>query len=86
MACCYAVFVGRKPGVYLSWQECQKQVSGYPGACYQKYPFLCSNKPMKKVDVVGKIEWKDVVLMIQFLTILVLCYKLMYTVVVCDLI
>lgn len=33
----YAVSVGRKTGVFLSWPECQKQVSGYPGAKYKSF-------------------------------------------------
>jgi ribonuclease HI len=28
----YVVFVGRKPDIYYSWEECNEQVSGYPGA------------------------------------------------------
>ena len=31
----YAVVVGRNPGVYTSWGECQKQVSGYPRAVFK---------------------------------------------------
>ena len=33
----YVVFVGRQPGIYLSWPECQAQVYKFPGACYQAY-------------------------------------------------
>nr|WP_256497984.1 RNase H1/viroplasmin domain-containing protein [Sinobaca sp. H24] len=28
----YVVWKGRKPGIYNTWPECQKQVKGYPGA------------------------------------------------------
>ena len=28
----YAVRKGRIPGIYRTWSECQKQVTGYPGA------------------------------------------------------
>ncbi|PYH78050.1 hypothetical protein BO82DRAFT_357647 [Aspergillus uvarum CBS 121591] len=31
----YAVALGRKPGVYLSWEDAEPQVNGYPHACYQ---------------------------------------------------
>lgn len=33
----YAVQVGRKPGVYQSWDECKKQVIGFPGALYKGF-------------------------------------------------
>jgi viroplasmin and RNaseH domain-containing protein len=33
----YVVFVGRKPGVYDYWPDCQTQVHGFPGNSYQGY-------------------------------------------------
>lgn len=33
----YAVAKGRKPGIYNTWDECQKQVSGFCGAKYKKF-------------------------------------------------
>ncbi|KAI9361402.1 hypothetical protein BD770DRAFT_470763 [Pilaira anomala] len=30
--CYYAVRYGRRPGVYTTWEECKKQIQGYPGA------------------------------------------------------
>lgn len=33
----YAVRIGRKPGIYRSWPECEKQVRGYSGAKYKKF-------------------------------------------------
>jgi len=33
----YAVYVGRKPGVYLSWDECKAQVDGFSGASYKGF-------------------------------------------------
>lgn len=33
----YAVHIGRKPGVYPTWSECEEQVLGYPGARYKKF-------------------------------------------------
>lgn len=33
----YAVKVGRKPGIYLSWEECKAQVNGYSGAVYKSF-------------------------------------------------
>lgn len=28
----YVVFVGKKPGIYLSWDECKAQIQNFPGA------------------------------------------------------
>lgn len=33
----YAVKKGRTPGIYMSWKECEQQVSGYPGAIHKKF-------------------------------------------------
>lgn len=33
----YAVKKGRKPGVYKSWDACEKQVRGFSGAVYKKF-------------------------------------------------
>ena len=32
----YVVWVGLKPGVYTSWDEASKQISGVKGARYKK--------------------------------------------------
>ena len=37
MAKYYAVKVGRKPGIYLSWDECKMQVDRYSGAVYKSF-------------------------------------------------
>lgn len=37
MAKYYAVKVGNVPGIYETWDECQKQVKGYPGAIYKSF-------------------------------------------------
>ena len=34
----YAVNVGKVPGIYNSWPECNSQVSGYKGAIYKSFP------------------------------------------------
>ena len=34
---CYVVFIGREPGVYYNWPDCQEQVHRFHGACYKKY-------------------------------------------------
>lgn len=33
----YAVKKGREPGIYLSWEECKKQVDGFSGAVYKSF-------------------------------------------------
>lgn len=33
----YAVKVGRNPGVYQSWSECEEQVKGFSGAIYKSF-------------------------------------------------
>lgn len=33
----YAVRVGYSPGVYLHWPDCQRMISGYPGASYKSF-------------------------------------------------
>ena len=34
----YAVKKGYRPGIYSSWPECQRQVSGFTGAVYKGFP------------------------------------------------
>lgn len=34
----YAVKVGRIPGIYASWPDCQKQVTGFPNATFKGFP------------------------------------------------
>lgn len=34
----YAVKEGKMPGVYETWAECEKQVKGYSGAVFKKFP------------------------------------------------
>ena len=33
----YAVRAGRSAGVFLTWAECQKQVTGFPGAVFKSF-------------------------------------------------
>lgn len=33
----YAVKVGKKPGIYETWAECQSQISGFSGAVYKGF-------------------------------------------------
>jgi ribonuclease HI len=34
----YVVWIGRKPGLYASWDDCKKQVDGFEGAKYKGFP------------------------------------------------
>ena len=34
----YVVWRGREPGVYATWEQCQKQVKGFPSAAYKSFP------------------------------------------------
>ena len=34
---CYVVYIGRVPGVYERWQDCDMQVNGFPGNRYKGY-------------------------------------------------
>ena len=36
----YAVKVGKTPGIYSTWGECEEQVKGFPGAIYQGFATL----------------------------------------------
>ena len=35
----YVVWEGRAPGVYDTWEECEEQVKGFPGARYRAFRF-----------------------------------------------
>ena len=34
----YVVWIGKIPGVYNSWNECQKQITNYPNAKFKSFP------------------------------------------------
>lgn len=36
----YAVHKGRTTGIFFSWEACEKQVAGYPGAVYKSFPTI----------------------------------------------
>lgn len=46
----YVVWKGITPGIYNSWQECEKQVKGFEGAQYMSFPSL---------DIAGKAFGKS---------------------------
>ena len=40
----YAVRKGFKPGVYTTWEDCQKQTDGFKGAEYKGFKLLTEAK------------------------------------------
>lgn len=36
----YVVWLGREPGIYLTWAECEAQVKGVAGARYKSFPTM----------------------------------------------
>lgn len=34
----YVVWIGRNPGVYSTWQDCQHEINGFPAAKYKSFP------------------------------------------------
>jgi ribonuclease HI len=36
----YVVWVGVRPGIYHTWEDCQMQIKGFPQARYKSYPTL----------------------------------------------
>ena len=36
----YAVGIGRNPGIYYSWNECEQNVKGFKGATHRKFKTL----------------------------------------------
>ncbi|ROT40306.1 putative ribonuclease H [Sodiomyces alkalinus F11] len=46
----YAVRTGLRPGVYLTWLECQKQTTGFPGATCKTQPTSHCNKSFLSRD------------------------------------
>ena len=54
----YAVQKGRSTGVFLTWAECQKQVTGFPGAVFKSFTtieeaetFVRGTAPVKEASV-----------------------------------
>lgn len=50
----YAVKVGKKPGIYRTWDECKKMVNGYSGAVYKSFATMQEAK-----DFIGANLNKD---------------------------
>lgn len=46
----YAISNGRKTGIYTSWNEAQKQVTGFKNANYKSYPSLTEALQAMKIN------------------------------------
>jgi ribonuclease HI len=46
----YAVKVGKVPGIYTNWPECQKNVTGFSGACYKSFSKRADAEAFIKVE------------------------------------
>lgn len=55
----YAVARGVKPGVYYTWDEAERQVSGYSRARHKSFKTLKEAKAFLEINGVG---WLDPVL------------------------
>jgi viroplasmin and RNaseH domain-containing protein len=81
------MFRGQKPDVYDSWGDCSEYVVGYNGVAYRNYVtwweaevayatfFEQHNKNCKPEQVAKFWNWKILVILVQFVVIVVLCYK-----------
>ena len=87
----YVVYCGHQTGVFSSQRECHASVNGFKGACYKGYkpeeealaayhnqkgaqgPVDC--KDIKKLDKTI-FSTMDIIIIVQFIIILVLLYKL----------
>ncbi len=69
------VWVGVRPGIYHSWEDCQMQIKGFPQARYKSYPTLAeaerafSEEPkkiptgsgQKKIETAPKgVKWNSI--------------------------
>ena len=50
----YAVKAGRNPGIYLSWDECQKQTKGFSGAIFKSFKERCDAENFIKGTVINE--------------------------------
>ena len=51
----YVVWHGLSPGIYDSWEECEAQIKGVPGARYKS--FLRSKKPPRHTAATPQNTW-----------------------------
>lgn len=56
MAKYYAVRVGKTPGIYLTWPDCQAQVKGYSGAVYKSFSTEEEAKRFIKIEPTVEVD------------------------------
>lgn len=54
----YAVRTGKKPGVYMKWEECKAMVHGFPGAVYKSFPTRAEAEKFVQGDMRGQQSGK----------------------------
>ena len=47
----YAVKVGKTPGIYKTWPECQANTSGFPGAVFKGFETLAEAEAFMNIEV-----------------------------------
>lgn len=52
----YAVKVGRKPGIYTTWSECNKQVNKYPRAVFKSFSTLEEAEKFARIKGISKAK------------------------------
>ena len=55
----YAVRIGRVPGIYQTWDECKKNVHGFPGAIYKGFKTLTEAEAFMS-DMDASFESQDI--------------------------
>ncbi len=50
----YVVWNGRKPGIYKTWAECEKQTKGFQGASFKSFPTLAEAEQAYNQGAVGR--------------------------------
>lgn len=55
----YAVRKGRKTGVFLTWAECQKQVTGFSGAEFKSFPTMEEARAFAGADTEPSVAEKQ---------------------------
>lgn len=55
----YAVKVGKKPGIYRSWDACRAVVHGFPGAVYKSFPTLAEAEAFLGADETESADVRD---------------------------
>lgn len=57
----YGVYKGVLPGVYDNWDDCKKQISGFPGAVFKGFPTRADAELFAKQGSLPAIENKSVI-------------------------